>query len=919
MAGAKQSLIGRLDRLSVERLARSEGLPEVLAARVAEVVTGTGLDEGRRAEVFRELVGHFQDGLAAGRTPADLAASFGDGATAARLISQEKRLLTPEELGGAGAGDGWLRRLGRDARYAVRRLIARPAFTLTAVLSLALGIGANVAIFTLVNDVILRPPPVAEPERLVNLYISSPEYPFNVFTYPELEDLGRSTTELFTKVAGSRYAFAYRDGIDRPEMLSAELVSRHYFSVLGLHPALGRLLDSTDASVPGRSPVAVLGHRYWARAFRADPKAVGQTIRIAGLPYTIVGVAPPDYLGTNRGIAPDLFLPVTMLNQIERNATDQLGTYENHSIFVRARLEPGVTVAQAIAGLERLAADFRTRRIPGWEAGTSFRIIPTADIIVYPPIDRLLVPAAWMLMVIVGLVLVIACANLAGFLLARAVDRRKEIAVRLALGAGRGQLISQLLVETVLVALLGGVAGVWLGRSLLTGVLALDLPLPLPITLELALDWRVLTFSVLVSILAGLLFGLAPALQSTRLDLASIIRDESTGGGRSKGMIRSVLLGGQVAVTVILLIAAGLFARSFDEIRKVDAGFGRAPAALVWAAFRPQGDPHVALDRLTRRLRELPGVKAVGLTSNIHLNLINSTSMEFSVDGIEPPPGRTFHSSEQAAVDTSFFEATGIRLVAGRNFAPFERDSTPRVAIVNQRFAAMFFPGRDAVGQRFRTAAGESVEIVGVAATAKIRTLAETPQPFIYQSAAQRTPTEPWLVIRTDGNAEQVLNAALGTIRETEPDVFVLQSRTMARHLEIMSLPLKLAAMALTAFAGLALVIASVGLYGMVSYSVAQRSREVGIRLSLGANRRSVIRLLLLGGLRLVGIGAGVGLLLALVLARLLQGLLVGVQAADPVTFMAVPLVLLLVAGLAAYLPARRAGEVDPVVALRAE
>jgi predicted permease len=760
---------------------------------------------------------------------------------------------------------------------------------------------------------------VAEPERLVNLYISSPEYPFNVFTYPELETVRRGTAEVFTQVAGSRYNFAPRDGIDQPEMLPAELVSGHYFTVLGVRPALGRLFDSTDASAPGRSPVAVLGYRYWTRAFQSDPGAVGQTIRIAGLPYTIIGVAPADYLGTNRGIAPDIFLPLTMLNLIERNATDQLENYVNHGIFTRARLQPGVSVARATAELERIAADFRARRIPGWESTTSFRIIPTADIIVYPPIDRLLVPAAWMLMVIVGLVLVIACANLAGFLLARAVDRRKEIAVRLALGAGRGQLIAQLLVETVLVALLGGVVGVWLGRSLLAGVLALDLPLPIPITLELALDWRVVTYSVAVSVLAGVLVGLAPALQSTRLDLASIIRAENTGGGRSKGRVRSILLGGQVAVTVILLVAAGLFARSFDEIRKVDAGFGRAPAALVWAAFRPQGDPQVALDRLERRLRELPDVTSVGLTSNMHLNLINSTSMEFLVDGIEPPPGRTFHSSEQAAVDSSFFDAAGIRLVAGRNFAPFERDSTPRVAIVNERFAEMYFPGREAVGQRFRTVEGESIEIVGVAATARIRTLAETPQPFIYQSSAQLPPTEPWLVIRTDGNAEQVLNAALRTIRETEPDVFVLQSRTMARHLEVMSLPLKLAAIALMAFAGLALIIASVGLYGMVSYAVAQRSREVGIRLSLGADRGSVIRLLLVEGLRMVGIGAGIGLLLALVLARLLQGLLVGVHAADPVTFIAVPLVILTVAAVAAYVPARRAGEVDPVVALKAE
>ncbi|MBM4188414.1 MAG: ABC transporter permease [Gemmatimonadetes bacterium] len=919
MADAREEWFGRLDRLEVERLARSAGLPTPLSALVAEVVTRAGLAEERRGEVFAELVGHFHDGLAAGRSPDELIARFGDRTVAARLIREEKRLTTPEALGGAGSGEGWFRRLLRDIRYAARRLLARPAFTLTAVASLALGIGANAAIFTLVNDVILRPPPVAEPERLVNIYISSPTYPFNVFSYPELEEVRRETRAVFSGFGGARYAFAPRDGEGGPEMLPAEAVNGDYFAVLGLRPQLGRLIDSSDAPVIGQQPVAVLSDRYWRRAFGASPTVLGQPIRLSGAGYTVIGIAPPDYLGTNRGLAPDLFLPVTMMPQLERTSPEELNSYLNHSVFVRARLRPGVSLAEAEGALERIATDFRARQVPDWTEATRFRLIPSSDVIIYPPIDRLLVPAAWMLMVTVGLVLVIACANLAGFLLARAVDRRKEVAVRLALGASRAQLVSQLLVETVLVSALGGAVGVWLGRSLLATVLALDLPLPFPITLELALDWRVIGFAALISVLAGVLFSLAPALQSTRLDLASIIRDESAGGGRSKGALRSVLLGGQVAVSVVLLVAAMLFARSFDVTRRADPGFGRVGAALLWAAVRDQGNPEVSIERVQRRLGELAGVTRVGLISNIHLNLVNSTRADFSVDGVDPLPGERYLNAESAGVDSSFFTAAGVRLVAGRTFTVFDTDSSAPVAIVNEAFASQYFAGRDPLGQRFRVPSGQSIEVVGVAGNAKIRSLAEAPQPFIYRPFSQAPTAEPWFVIRTTGDAEQTLGSALALIRETEPEVFVLQSRTMARHLETMSLPLKMAAMALGGFAVLALAIASIGLYGMVSYSVAQRSREVGIRLSLGADRVAVIRLLLLSGLKLATIGAAIGLALALALSRLLGSLLVGVPAADPVTFAVVPVVIVAVTAVAAYLPARRAGRIEPVTALKAD
>ena len=431
-------------------------------------------------------------------------------------------------------------------------------------------------------------------------------------------------------------------------------------------------------------------------------------------------------------------------------------------------------------------------------------------------------------------------------------------------------------------------------------------------TVQAALTYPLVMIVVSVVILTFLLAYVVP--QVTKI---------FTESGRMLPLATRILLGVSSFVAsywwVILLVAAGLFARSFDAIRKVDPGFGHAGGALVWAAFREQRDPLLAIEQLQRRLRELPEVRSLGLASDIHLNALNSTTMDFLVDGVEPPLGRLSHAAGWASIDSSFFDAAGIRLTAGRNFTVFDTDSAPAVAIVNQAFAAGFFPGREAVGQRFRTGEGTVIEIVGVTSTTKVRSLAETPQPFIYRPITQHRATEAWLVARTDGDPERLLVALNRVIRETAPDVFVLQSRTMARHLEIMSLPIKMAASALAVFAVLALVIASVGLYGMVSYSVSQRSREVGIRLSLGANRGSVIRLLLFGGLRLVAIGAAIGLAVAMVSAQLLSGLLVGVPAADPVTFVAVPLVILAVAGVAAYLPARKAGAVEPVAALRAE
>jgi predicted permease len=808
----------------------------------------------------------------------------------------------------------------RDLRYATRRLLARPAFTTTAILSLALGIGANAAMFTLVNDVILRRPPLADPDRLAHLYVSRPKSPFETMAYPDLVDLGRAASSVFSGIATATFSIAPVERNGASERVMIELLSSDYSHVLGLRPAAGRFFDSTDAPGPGVGAVAVLGNTYWHKAYGGRADAIGKTIRIAGRQFQILGVAPPEYSGAMRGMEMSVLLPVTMAREVQGD--DRFFTNRsNQSTFATARLRPGVTIEQARTVAATVVADLQQRWPNNWAADQTISLLPDKDVIVWPPIDRILVPVAWMLMVVVGLVLLVACANLAAFLLARAVDRRKEIAVRLALGATRGQLVSQLLLETVLLASLGGATGVMLGRAALRLVVSSDLPLPLPLTLALTLDWRVLAFASAVTIGAGVMFGLAPALQSTRLELASVIRDETTGGGRRKGRLRSLLIGGQVAVAVVLLIAAGLFVRSLDAARGVDPGFGRAPTVLVWLGMPSTlSEKQAGLDfeRIARKVRELPGIDAVGRTSNIHLNPLSTSSGTILVDGIDPPPGQPGHQVDNAVVDTGFVSALGLTLRAGRGFRAGDSDPNVRVAIVNEAFAQRFWPGRDPIGRQFRNLTGEPVEVIGLVNTAKIRTLAEEPRPFIYLPAANPGSLVTWLIVRTHQDADAARERVLAAIHHESPESFVIESRTMARHIAVMSLPFRLAATALAAFALLALVMASVGLYGTVSYAVVQRSREVGIRLSLGADRRSVIGLLLWGGLRLVLLGVLAGVIVSAAVMRLLQALLFGVRAIDPLTFLVVPVVLVAVAGLAAYVPARRAGRIDPVQALRA-
>jgi len=811
----------------------------------------------------------------------------------------------------------------RNLRYAARRLLNSPFFTVVAVLSLGLGIGANTAIFSLVNAVVLQDVPYDRPEELVDVYESVAGFSHGTLSYPDYLDLLEGSRDVFADLGGMQLTFAQIDVDDGVEVVPAEAVTGGYFSLLGVRPALGRLITEEDHVDIGAHPVVVLSYAYWQSRYAGDPAVVGDEIRLAGRPYTVIGVAPEDFRGTLRGLEPTLFIPIMMYDALMGSDGSMLETRGNHSLFAKGRLLPGASLAQAVAVAERVAASLKVDYPDEWQPTMAFVLVPTADVIMNPMLDRVIVPAAGVLMVVVGLVLLIACANLASFLLARATDRRKEIAVRLALGARRRTLVGQLLTETVLLSVVGGLLGIWIAVQALGLLVTADLPLPLPITLDLSLDGRVLAFSSVVSVLAGLLFGLAPALQGTNPDVAPTLRDESAGGGRSRGAnLRGMLVSGQVAVSVVLLVCAGLFLRSLDASRDIDPGFGDAPAGIL--QFNVAQDRYseeegrIFVEALSDRVERLPGVEHVGVIDNLPLNTLSNQQMRIEVAGVDPPPGTDYHLVDYARIDDGFLAAVGVPVVEGRGFDDGDVPGGDPVALVNQEFARRFFPEGGAVG-RIIVADDEERRVVGVTADHKVRQIGEDTRPFVYLSRSQSYSSFAWMVARTAGDADRLALDMLRLAREADPDLMVIDGRTMEEHLAVMLVARELGAGVVATFAVLALVLASIGLYGVVSYAVARRTAEVGIRLALGADGGQVVRMLTGDGMKLVVVGGVIGLALAAGLARLLSGLLYGVPPLDLRTFVLVPIVLGVVALAASWIPARRVTSIDPARALRSE
>ena len=812
--------------------------------------------------------------------------------------------------------------VARDIRDGIRSLARRPAFTAVAILSLALGIGANTAIFSLVNAVILRDTSVERPEEVVNLYLHQASFEFGTLSYPDFEDVRDGAAEVFSDIAASHFVPLT---IDRGEggvgLAPAEAVTGSYFPMLGIEAAVGRTLLPSDDVSRGGHPVVMLDYRYWQSAFAGDPDVVGREMRVGGRAYTVIGVGPPEFAGTVRGLVPTFYVPFMMAEEL--NGFPLFDERGHTSLFVKARLRPGITLPRAEAAVGAIAAQLTRDRMENWDPAGQFALLPLTDVLLFPPMDVFIRAAAWLLMVVVGLVLLLACTNLASFLLARALDRRKEVAVRLALGASRGSLVRRLLTETTLLSLLAGGAGVGLAVWSLGVLATADLPLPTPVTLDLRPDGTVLGFTLGVSVVAGALLGLLPALQSTRPDVAGALRSENAGGGQP-GQLRwrNALVVAQVAISLVLLVGAGLFLRSFERVQSVDPGFGREPTALMTfmtpaTRFAPD-EARVYTRRLLDRFRALPGVEAVGAVSNLHLNPLSQSTSDFNVDGFEPPSDHGAFIADRVSVEPGFFEAAGIEIVRGRNFNDADRPDTRPVVIVSEAMARRFWADGDAVGRLVRRRADAPPWlVVGVASDANVRQLGEPPRNMVYLPYSQRFTPSLTVVARTSLDPERTALALLAAGRALDPDLRVLETKTMDRHLALMRLPQRLSAFVLSAFGVLALALASVGLYGVVSYGVARRTREIGIRKALGADGPRVVRLLVAGGLKLVVLGGALGLALAFAATRLLGGLLFEVDALDPLTFVGVPLVLGAAALLAAWLAARRASRVSPMVALR--
>ncbi|HSR68506.1 MAG TPA: ABC transporter permease [Acidobacteriota bacterium] len=812
----------------------------------------------------------------------------------------------------------------RDLRYAWRRIKANPGFVLVAVLSIALGVGANTSNFTVVNTLLLPDTPYSNPESLVEIYPSKGgEVSFGTLSYPEYQDVAEGSQEVFASVGVGTVSVVQENFEDRSESLMAAIVSGNYFDLVGGEVIKGRPLAPGDDLLPGGHPVAVIGHSFWHKRFAGDPDIVGGTMRLNGLRYTIVGVAKEGTPSIMPSMQPDVWVPAMMVNQVTNSNFDQLKARTYHVFFGKARLKAGATVEQAQAALERVAEDIH-RRFPNYDDDWALEAVATTEVGFHPLVDRFVYPLAAMLLIVPALVLLIACVNLASFLLARAADRRREIAVRLALGARRGTLIRQLLTETLVISLLGGALGLLMAHWSFRLLGVLDLPTPVPLQLEMSLDQTALWFTLLVSLLAGLVFGLLPALQSTRAEVAPALKDEPIFKRQKRRFrIRDSLVVGQVALSSLLLIGAGLFLRGLWEAQTSDPGFAHSPTAVTHLRLaKGQYDVDEArryFREVAREAEALPGVEAVGMTNLLPLSGNNFFTTTVNVAGADPPQGAQGHRIDFIIVDPGFFKAMGIPLVAGESFSEKDGPDADPVLVISKAMARKFWPQADPLGQFVVDPAGTQHRVVGVAADIHVRRLGEAPRPFIYTPLAQNDVLEVRVVAKSHGNPKGVAQRIAELATGLNADVMVVESQSMDEHLALVLVPYRAGGIVLGIFGGLTVLMAAIGLYGIVKYSAAARTREVGLRISLGANRSEVVRMVMSAGMKLVLRGIVIGLLMALAVSWVLSSFLFGVRPFDLLTYVGVALLMLTLSAAASLHPALRASRVDPALALRDE
>jgi predicted permease len=819
----------------------------------------------------------------------------------------------------------------RDLRHGTRQLVRKPGFAAAAIASLALGIGLNTTLFSVVNGVLLRDSPVSQPDRLVAIYTGlTDDFPQLTTSYLDYVDI-REDASALKGIAASAYVRGILASGERPALVTGEVVSSDYFDVLGIRLPAGRAFREDENAVPGAAPVVVLSHGLWQRRFAGRVSVVGETIELSGFAYTIVGVGPSSFTGTIPGIPTDFWAPLMMVDRFEfagvqATADEDPGATRlerrgTRWLFLKGRLADGRRIEDARAQIETIVARLRTA-YPVTNEKVTVSVLPASNIRFHPMLDGYVKVVSVALLAAVSLVLLIACANVANMLLARGASRRRELAIRTAIGASRARIVRQLLSEGFVLAAAGGALGTliawWAGRALAGFGTNL---LPVPVSFDFSLDATVLTFALGASIGTALLFGIAPAWSASKLELVPALKASMEGESRRRVTLSNILVVGQLSLSLVLLVAGALLARGLVTAEATDLGYDPRPVSQL--SFNLQmngydlGRATAFRERALRALRALPGVTAVSTASRLPL------APDINMDRIFVPghhtPGKDGTLVDATAVGADYFSVVGVPIVAGRAITEDDVRLKRKVAVVNETFARQYWPDGSAVGRQIYTGSLTSppFEIVGVARDHKVRSVGEDPRPYVHLPEGPDEQIN--LIVRTVTPAAAALPMFREALWALEPNILFTEDTTAEQVAATTVAPTRIGAMVLGAFGALALLLAAVGLYGVVAYSVSRRTREVGIRIALGAERWQVVRMILGQGGRLALAGVTLGALAAAGVARVLDSLLYGVSGLDPAAYGAAAGVLLLVALAANLVPAVAAARVDPVRALRNE
>jgi predicted permease len=806
-----------------------------------------------------------------------------------------------------------------DARYGVRMLRKSPGFTAVAVLTLALGIGANSAMFSVVNGILLRSLPFKEPSRLVTVLDTKPSKGVDwLFVSPNrFEEWVRHNTA-FDQIAAAENCYFKLENHGAPILLQGGCATASFFPMLGVQPFLGRLFTPEEDG-PGGNPVAILSYGCWKEKFGGDPTAIGKTIRLTAndAEFTIIGVLPPDFKFATENFA--LWAPI--------NTDPNYRNRDDHNLLVFARLKDGVTLPQAQAQMDGVAQQL-AREYPTTSAGWGITVRPLQRF--YSNV-RNIRQTLWVLLAAVGFLLLIACANVASLLLARATVRRKEIALRLAVGATRPRLIQQLVTESLLLGVTGGATGFILARLAFKSMMAIAPYIPSFRPNAIQMDNEVLAFSMAISVVASVAFGLTPAVRASRLDLNDSLRDAGRGrrGGRGDRSTRRLLVASEIALAVVLVGGASLLIESYRNLETDRLGFNSnhilvsSFCCLDEAHYRTLTDLSTYYTRLFDRLRELPGVESVSGTDDLPLRQFQGSGSAFEVQGRPAPEPGSEPTADFFFVEPRYFETMQIPMLRGRGFTDQDNEHSAPVAIISKSLAQRQWPNQDPIGQQVRPVVGDPsprwYRIIGVVADAKQRGLGTEQRPTIYRTYYQSTVRYTFVLVRTHPDPMSLAAAVKNTIASVDRGLALGVVQTLDQQLAQSVSTQRFSMTLLALFGGLALSLAAIGVYGVTAYTAAQRTHEIGVRMALGAQPADIVKLMVGEGLRLGLAGVVVGIASALALTRVMRNLLYGVSATDPLTFFVVSAVLVFVALAACYLPARRAARVDPIVALRFE